>query len=622
MRRFLISLLSLAALVVPATSWEASTSSNLAITVTAGQAISAVGLSNSSFTGGAASGTVVGAISVTMSPASPAFSGSLSLSGTNASSFQIVGSNLETNGTVPAGTYNINIVATEAGASGSPFTQAETVTGTNPAIGDSVAFTPLHTYYMSATGSDSNSGTSSSSPWATPNHSQLVCGDVIIAAPGAYPNLGISTNPGTCPSTSGGIDGTGGIYFVTVLCSTSFACTISDSGGAIGGIDVSANNWAFEGWYLSGTGASGTGGRSFQADACASGTTILHHIAFVNDISANAEMGYGINDCALNHNVPGNGTDYWAVVGSIAMNSAADPICLAAIDAAGPTNYDKGSGTHIFFGGDFSYANRTTCGSDVEGMMFDTWDAHGFTGQGVIEQSMVWDNDRNGIQLFYQGINPTSPVIQIFNNTLYANDVGQDDGESGGALNLQASVSSMPWEMSIYNNISRTSEAQGANGGYLYAALTGGGYNVTWGGAGIQNIFKGSATSCTGSCDPGDNVVAYNGGPIGTNTYVDPAFANTSDLLSNQSATPNCSGSTNVAACMGWNYATQTARVPSVISDLTPTASGMAGKGYQPPGACTADPYYPTWLKGIVYLQWNGSSITENAGLLTKPCGL
>jgi hypothetical protein len=130
MRRFLTILLSVVALAVPTSSWEASTSANLAITVTAGQAVTAVSLSSSAFTGGAASGTVVGAIRVTMSPSSPAFSGTLSLSGTNASSFQIVGSNLETNGAVPAGTYKINIVATETGVTGSPFTQAETITGT------------------------------------------------------------------------------------------------------------------------------------------------------------------------------------------------------------------------------------------------------------------------------------------------------------------------------------------------------------------------------------------------------------------------------------------------------------------------------------------------------------
>src|SRR6516162_9255138 len=131
MHRFLIFLLSLAAFAVPTTSWEASTSGHLAINITPGQAITAVGLSNTTFTGGAPSGTVVGALSVTMSPASPAFSGSLALSGTNASQFQISGGNLTTNGVVAAGTYQVNIVATEIGVGGSPFTQAEAITGTN-----------------------------------------------------------------------------------------------------------------------------------------------------------------------------------------------------------------------------------------------------------------------------------------------------------------------------------------------------------------------------------------------------------------------------------------------------------------------------------------------------------
>src|SRR6516165_1510214 len=56
--------------------------------------ITSVSLSNSSFAAADPSGTVVGAISVKMS--SNSFTGSLSLSGANASSFKIVGSNLET----------------------------------------------------------------------------------------------------------------------------------------------------------------------------------------------------------------------------------------------------------------------------------------------------------------------------------------------------------------------------------------------------------------------------------------------------------------------------------------------------------------------------------------------
>jgi hypothetical protein len=132
MHRTSILLLTLAWWAISGPIWAQTTSAtaNLSINVTQSQTITGVSLSNTSFQGGAASGTVVGTISVAMSPTTPAFSGTLSLGGANASSFQIVGSNLETNGTVPAGSYQLSIVAVENGAAGSPFTQAETITGT------------------------------------------------------------------------------------------------------------------------------------------------------------------------------------------------------------------------------------------------------------------------------------------------------------------------------------------------------------------------------------------------------------------------------------------------------------------------------------------------------------
>src|SRR5277367_777400 len=88
----------------------------------------------------------------------------------------------------------------------------------SPAGGGDAPFTALHTYYISPTGSDGSNGTSVATAWATPNH-KVVCGDVIIAAPGAYNSNSFdslshgSSLYGTvanCPSKSGGIDGTGG----------------------------------------------------------------------------------------------------------------------------------------------------------------------------------------------------------------------------------------------------------------------------------------------------------------------------------------------------------------------------------------------------------------------------
>jgi fibronectin-binding autotransporter adhesin len=89
--------------------------------------ITGITLSGATFTGGAASGTIVGTIAVQTS--GTAFSGALSLSGTDAAKFQISGTTLQTSGVDAAGTYAINIVATQAGMTGSPFTQAESITG-------------------------------------------------------------------------------------------------------------------------------------------------------------------------------------------------------------------------------------------------------------------------------------------------------------------------------------------------------------------------------------------------------------------------------------------------------------------------------------------------------------
>jgi hypothetical protein len=162
MRRSFFPFLALFSPAVFTPVWAQSTSvsGNLSIGVTQSQTITGISLANNSFSGGAASGTVVGTVGVTMSPAAPAFSGTLSLSGANASRFRIVSANLETNGVVPAGTYQINLVGTQPGATGSPFTQAATITGTS-----SIASTcPRGTAYPDGC---------SSAPAGTPQHPNL-----------------------------------------------------------------------------------------------------------------------------------------------------------------------------------------------------------------------------------------------------------------------------------------------------------------------------------------------------------------------------------------------------------------------------------------------------------------
>jgi hypothetical protein len=91
--------------------------------------IQSVALSNSTFTPNVANGAV-GTVSVTMSDGS-AFSGKLSITGTNSGGFHLSGNTLEEKASgTPAGSYNdFNIVATQSTAANSPQQISPTVTG-------------------------------------------------------------------------------------------------------------------------------------------------------------------------------------------------------------------------------------------------------------------------------------------------------------------------------------------------------------------------------------------------------------------------------------------------------------------------------------------------------------
>ena len=86
--------------------------------------------------------------------------------------------------------------------------------------------------------------------------------------------------------------------------------------------------------------------------------------------------------------------------------------------------------------------------------------------------------------------------------------------------------------------------------------------------------------------------------PFGTNTYANPGLTNPGAL---PSGAPSCSSYTNTTDCMNIGY--------NVAANVAPTTAEAIGKGYQPPTGCRPDPYFPTWLKGIVYLQVSGSLI-------------
>ena len=431
--------------------------------------------------------------------------------------------------------YATLAVATTTGSSPS---------GSTPASG-STQFVALHTYYMSPTGSDRNNGLTAATPWATPNH-PVLCGDVIIAAPGAYSTGQFATKytqPSNCPSTTGGrADFPGGVYFAVLLCGGAdlMACkiTTTGSGDPAALVDfnvccndtsgaIPAHNWAIEGFNIdAGDTTPKTGSeccRAIEAGrACADAAVRTNdHIAVINNIISNTRQAWvGIADCG--DVGPAIGFDYAAIVGNIVQNSVQENsggfVCIAAIDMIGMRNLDSVAGTHLLVYNNFGMNNRnTTCASlyDGEFMMMDSPGQHSFTNQIVWSNNMGFQSTRACLQLTNDNRLITSGLIaKAYNNTCYGNNIdGNANGsgdEFGGELNMSGSNTNTAqnWVIQITNNIMQPAKGTASNGTRLYATFPGGNPwpNFEEGaeaGAGLQNVFYSlNNTKCDFDCGP------------------------------------------------------------------------------------------------------------------------
>jgi hypothetical protein len=579
-------------------------------------------------------------------------------------------------------------------------------------------FTPLHTFFIAPAGSggsDSNNGLTAGTPWLSPNHA-VVCGDVIIAAAGAYNSANFdsftagSTKWGAvsgCPSTTGGIDGAGGIYVATVLCATFDACTINASTQYT--MDVSASNWAVEGFQGSNT--NNGDGECFQAQPL--NVTNIAFVAFINDIAVHCPLqGFGSGG------FPGSAinVDEFAAVGDMAFDAAASASeCGSPFGILGPANVAALSGTHIFFSQDFAFGSingpcspnsnfvgqfnsvsgtpttgspnltvattpsgwganwpigATSGGSnypsssaaipqptfvssvsgdnvtlsnniaspgltntqllvigtstDGECWIGDTLGGNTYTGQVVVKNFAGWGCGGNGIQPFCNSTCSTSMVVDMANITIYG--VGHDYKRDGVTFGFYDNNQNTSLHYSLTNSIfqmdatippnSRTEAAWNGTTGVGHAgtgqAINAAGFGDSTAVAVTGNyFFSAPGAACAGgTCDSGNNISQFFGTGFATgNTLSNPGLAAPGSL---PTTAPNCSSFTDVVTCMNTGN--------SVAADLASSASPTTG--YQVPGPCAADALYPTWLKGIVYLQLTGTTITENAGLVTKPCGM
>jgi hypothetical protein len=532
-------------------------------------------------------------------------------------------------------------------------------------VGGDFTFTPLHTYYIAPSGcSDSNNGTSTATPWCSPEHAAgspagfpgFVCGDVVLVQPGSYTTafsdptvqaFGAVTN---CPSTTGGIDGAGGIYFATMLCAGTHLGDCTFNSGAFAGVTINVSNWAVEG--LSGT--QNADGHlvcfwisSHSGTASTANTT--HHMAYINNIANSCDLA-GFNS-GPNFDLGGSpaSIDQHAFIGNVAFNAAhslGGP-CGSNFSINSPADGpDSSSGTHIFVSQNFSYkgvedfsppgctvGGGTFPHSDGEGLILDSWELYTFSARAVVKNNVFWSNGNKGIESF-DATGETVAQRYIYNNTLYGNMI---DSQTGGAgeMYLHEISPTTGGFYSVTNNIFEANlhspGGAGVPGANNIVAI-----QVECNGATDNNCTSATYLIVDGNyawnslaptstlCDSTGNNTLYFIGAVtetncnwnGTNTFSDPGLTSPGTL---PTTAPNttCASYTNVVDCMNTGL--------GIYSKIKPTIAPTS-IGYQPPGPCTADADYPTWLKGVVYLQasgWvNGATITEKAGLVTKPCNM
>ena len=453
---------------------------------------------------------------------------------------------------------SVNITAI---SQASPTAAASAIVTLTPPAGN--------TYYLSPNGSDTNSGHSATAAWLTPNHS-LNCGDVILAAPGAYNNANFNTGKWgtvTCPTNNN---------VAWLQCQTFDGCKINASTNQ--GMWVDKSYWGVEGWEVT-TAASDLYGTCFMAQPNWQTPVTIHHIIFANDVANGCSQG-GFSTTPNTGSL--TGVDYIAVLGSIAYNTTqGSDSCTSGISIWEPVQSDTAAGTHIYIAGNFSFANLNpsscngTSPTDGEGIIFDTFDGRQtqgktpYTAQAVAYNNLLVGNGGKGLEVYNNQVGSSHADIYLEQNTVWGNLTDPHQTWLGcGELAI-----TLASDTEASGNIFATKGATGCGGNAIYGmALSGGDTTDSI----VSNFASGYS---------GNNTFIYNSGSFSfgsSNTLgTNPSFANAT-----VPGAPACSGTANTVACMA-----------SMVHNFTPTATGSAPYGYQPVSSTSVyDPLYPRWL--------------------------
>jgi hypothetical protein len=438
------------------------------------------------------------------------------------------------------------------------------------------------TYYLSPSGSDSNSGLSASSSWLSPNHS-LNCGDTIIAASGSYSSGNLTAGKW------GNVNCPAGNNVAWVQCAAFDTCKVNVTSGVNPAVWIDKSYWGIQGFEAS-VAAGVTYGTCFEAGP--NGSTV-HHVIFANNVANGCANGGFISF----NSGTGASADYVVIVGNIAYNAAqGSHSCTSGISIYQPIASDTNPGTHIFIAGNFSYGNvdaspcAGTPSTDGEAVIIDTLDfsqggGPAYTQQVAVENNIGFFNGGRGFEVFNNQAGSSHAAVYFKNNTSFGNMT--DMNQTNGCLGRAELAIGYALDTTMDHNLAQTRSGTSCDGASLY------GFTMETGNA--SDVATNNWVSGTGGKNTLiDNAVSFvlgAGNVVGT----DPNFANPVNP-----GAPSCGGSANVPACMA-----------NVISDYTPTATGASSFGRQPvSNTSVSDPLYPQWL----------CQVSLPSGLVTPSC--
>jgi len=308
-------------------------------------------------------------------------------------------------------------------------------------------YTCLTNYYVSTSGSDSNNGTSASTPWLTLQHANnslptggAAAGSCINVAPGTYANGVAVSTAGKTASPTG---------YVVWRCLAMDACTVTDSGAAFAWSgSTTANYNIIDGFKMTAASEVAYGQGVEVWDNNGDSHLSVHHIWVMNSIiSGYGQSGIQINDgeyfYLIHNTIFGNSRVTCDAQGSgisMAFLKAFTNYTPTADDSSNSVLGNIGSGFHNAISWNVLYNNALTqCGSqssmyDTDGnnIILDTlnnnFNSFGAYSKGVLVSfNVTYNSGGGGVHVFL------SENITVANNTCYNNFLDPNNSGSDRA---------------------------------------------------------------------------------------------------------------------------------------------------------------------------------------------